>query len=378
MLEAREFLVKSIGEKFLKPNYITELENIFSKFKESNTISEKDLNFLCETTRIVFGLDLGNKDVLEHWTKILSVKNELESYDIRVIAFDYFLNKKLINNPKIIEIEKFFEVLEFTFQDHKTFAYNYYMLKLLANYEIEKIKRYGGSFSILMIDLDNFKYYNDTYGHQFGDELLNEFSRIVLSCIRRSDLLFRYGGDEFIVFLPETKRIGARFVAEKIKESVFQNFKSKNIDITTSIGISVYPFDGETFEDIIEVADRMMYFSKKHGKNKVSDKFDYVEESDRRRYPRIYLDKRVNIFLKIDNDIFRGVVIDISKSGILVKLDLKPKELGDLVEINKISINDSEYFVNVLAKISRVDDNFIALDFKENRILETIMYILSS
>ncbi len=376
MLEAKEFLVKSIGERFLTLSYVKDLESIFNNFQKSNFLSEKDLIFLSDLTKVIFGLEIDESEILEHWTKIFSLKKEMPSYDIRVIAFDYFLNSKLISNPKVIEIEKFFEFLEFSFQDHKTFAYNYYMLKILGNYEIERIKRYGGSFSIFMIDLDNFKTYNDIYGHQFGDEILGEFSRIVLSCIRRSDILFRYGGDEFVVFLPETKRIGARVVAERVRENVYESFKSKNIDITVSIGIAVYPFDGETFDDIISFADKMMYFSKKSGKNRVTDRFDYVEGEDRRSYPRISLNKQVDVFLTLNGNIFRGVIVDISKGGILVKLDFKPNDLGDLVGIKKIVINESEYILDVLVKVSRVDGNFLALNFSENRMLETMIYLL--
>lgn len=376
MLEARELFVKSIEEKFVSNQYLNDLEHIWKKFsvEGKNSISE-NIGFLRDVTRFVFGVEIEDEEILNHWEKIFNIKKSLETHDIRVIAFDYFLNGKFILSPKIMEMEKFADFIEIMFQDHKTFAYNYHLLKVLITYEIEKIKRYGGSFSIIMMDLDNFKYYNDKYGHKFGDEILNDFSKIVLSYIRKSDILFRYGGDEFVVFCPETRRIGARVVAERIRESISEYFKSKNINISASIGIAVFPFDGESFEDIIEIADKMLYYSKKKGKNRVTDIFDFVEDNDRRKFPRIAVDKSSKIIIKVNNIYMEGNIVEISKGGILVKFNSSIKIEDEIVELHKLIVGDSEYVLDIFAKLARVEGTFIAIDFRENKTLETIIYL---
>lgn len=377
MLEARELLLKTIDHKFISSNYLGDLEDVYKRFREIGPLAiQENIGLLRETTRVVFGIEADDQEIIEHWTNILNLKSNMPNYDIRIIAFDYFLNSKVLGNPKIMEMDKFVNMLEIMFQDPKTRAYNYNMMKILINYEIEKAKRYGGCFSLLIMDLDNFKYYNDTYGHQFGDEILEEFSKIVLGCIRRSDLLFRYGGDEFAVFCPETKRIGARVVAEKIRENIELFFSKRNLNITTSIGISVFPIDGDSFEDLLNIADKMLYFSKSRGKNRITDIFDYVDENDRRRFPRIKPKHPSSISLKIDGVTYDSTIIDISKKGVSVKIDPSINISGDSIILHKIVIGESEYLLDIPVKVTRNDDGLLGIDFSENKILETLIYLL--
>lgn len=377
MFEAKELLLKTVEHRFTSSNYISELENVHKHFVEIGPIAIKEnISLFRETTRVIFGIEIDDKEVIDHWTNILNLKSSMPNYDIRIIAFDYFINRKMLRNPKILEMDKFVNMLEVMFQDPKTYAYNYTMMKILINYEIEKAKRYGGYFSLLIMDLDNFKYYNDTHGHQFGDEILEQFSKIVLSCIRKSDLLFRYGGDEFVVFCPETKRIGARVVAEKIKQNVELFFSKRNLNITTSIGISVFPVDGDSFEEILDVADKMLYFSKSRGRNRITDIFDYVDENDRRRFPRIRLKTPSVVSLRIEDTIFDAEVIDISKSGILVRTN-SPIDISDnTITLNKIKLGESEYLLDIPVKVIRNNNGLLGIDFNENKILETLIYLL--
>lgn len=376
MLEAKELFVKSIEEKFLSSQkYLSCLEEIFEKSRsEGVSVISDNLSFLRDVTRVVFGIETEDEAVVSYWNDIFRVKAQFPSQDLRIIAFEYFLTKGVLINPKVMEMERFLNFVEVMFQDHKTYAYNYYMLKVLVAYEIEKIRRYGGCFSILMMDLDNFKYYNDRYGHQFGDEILSGFSNVVLSCIRRSDILFRYGGDEFVVFCPETRRIGARVVAEKVRSSVNEYFREKDLSITVSIGIASFPFDGESFEEIISVADRMLYHSKRSGKNKVTDRFDYVEEGDRRKFPRVLVNRPSYVVFRTEKGTIEGSIVDISKGGMLIKLNCFV-ELGEIVELHEIRIGESEYVLDVFVKVSRVEGNFLAIDFRENKVFETIIYL---
>lgn len=129
--------------------------------------------------------------------------------------------------------------------------------------EIKRAGRYHRPFSILMIDFDNFKDYNDTFGHLAGDKILKEFSQLMKETIRDVDFLGRYGGDEFIAVLPETDRTFALEVAQRMGKKI----ASRNIEpkITLSIGIASFPQDGFEKNTLIELADRACYEAKQLG-----------------------------------------------------------------------------------------------------------------
>lgn len=121
-----------------------------------------------------------------------------------------------------------------------------------------------------MIDLDHFKSINDEYGHVYGDYVLKEVAKILKSSIRESDFVGRYGGEEFIVFLPETNIKSAEIVAEKLRQSVedynFEKIKSK---ITISCGVGEISIKYKTIESFIEEIDKKLYMAKEQGRNKV-------------------------------------------------------------------------------------------------------------
>ena len=135
--------------------------------------------------------------------------------------------------------------------------------------EISRHSRYGDVFSLFMIDLDNFKSYNDIYGHPSGDILLNQVGRIIKSAIRNADQAFRYGGDEFVVILPQTATDDARVVAERVREGVAGEMEKKEIGVTCSIGLTSYPADGVISGELVTVADTALYFAKRTGGNRV-------------------------------------------------------------------------------------------------------------
>lgn len=146
-----------------------------------------------------------------------------------------------------------------------------YFFERLAE-EVQRSKRYEFKFAFLMIDIDDFKRCNDTYGHLVGDVVLRDVGRIMKECVREIDLIARYGGEEFSVILPETNRQGAWLVAERIRKRIAENvFKAydETLKITVSIGISVYPEDASDDRDLIERSDAALYAAKKAGKNVV-------------------------------------------------------------------------------------------------------------
>jgi diguanylate cyclase (GGDEF)-like protein len=132
--------------------------------------------------------------------------------------------------------------------------------------------RYKRPAAILMVDSDNLKAVNDKLGHPAGNRLLRQLARIIQQELRTSDIVARYGGDEFIVFLPETPLAGANVVAERIRHAMATMPLAEGaaqVECTVSIGIASFPEDGSTLDAIIARADRAMYHAKQSGRNRV-------------------------------------------------------------------------------------------------------------
>ncbi|MDH5781811.1 MAG: diguanylate cyclase, partial [Dehalococcoidia bacterium] len=135
--------------------------------------------------------------------------------------------------------------------------------------EVSRHSRYGDVFSIFMLDLDNFKAYNDVYGHPAGDILLSQVGKIIQSSVRDADQAFRYGGDEVVVILPQTARNDAYVVAERVREQIAGEMEKKAITVTCSIGLASYPTDGVIAGELVDVADSALYYAKRAGGNRV-------------------------------------------------------------------------------------------------------------
>jgi two-component system cell cycle response regulator len=139
--------------------------------------------------------------------------------------------------------------------------------------EVDRSSRYQHPLALLLIDIDHFKDYNDTFGHLEGDKVLVRFSQILRSCLRANDSAFRYGGEEFTVILPETGAEEARTVAQRIRAAVeaeiFALHTGRSVSKTISIGVTEYsPLEEMTA--LINRADAAMYLSKQNGRNRVS------------------------------------------------------------------------------------------------------------
>ena len=146
--------------------------------------------------------------------------------------------------------------------------------------EFNRAKRYSRSFSVIIIDIDGFKSANDIHGHSFGDQMLIKATKIFGSVLREGDSIYRYGGDEFAMLLPETTKEGSIDVAERLKNifaSDFSNNKNR-IHLSLSMGVASYPEDGKDEKGLIGSADQRMYYSKERGGNMVTayDELDYL------------------------------------------------------------------------------------------------------
>ncbi len=157
--------------------------------------------------------------------------------------------------------------------DGLTNLYNsrYFYSQLKA--EVERSNRYNHPLSLLLLDIDNFKKYNDSYGHLEGDKVLVRLGQVIKSCLRAMDSAYRYGGEEFTVILPETEGAEAATVAERIRAAVeelrFKPVGDTKVSITVSVGVTEY-IRGEDVAVFVQRADRAMYQSKDKGRNHVS------------------------------------------------------------------------------------------------------------
>jgi len=151
----------------------------------------------------------------------------------------------------------------------------------MLQYEIDRSERHSHEFAILMLDLDDFKDINDTYGHPCGDSTLCGVSEILRKYIRKGDLCTRLGGDEFAIILTETMQLGAQDVAEKLRRELsahtFEAPNGKTFHITTSIGLISYPHDAQTMSDLMSGVDIGLYRAKSIGKDSVCT-VDQVED----------------------------------------------------------------------------------------------------
>jgi diguanylate cyclase (GGDEF)-like protein len=151
--------------------------------------------------------------------------------------------------------------------------------------EVNRSKRYNHPLSLLFMDIDHFKHYNDNYGHLEGDKVLAGVGKVIKSCLRKMDTAYRYGGEEFTVILPETSRGEVMTVAKRIKD-VMENKKfspqsGKSVSITISIGATEYCRD-ERISEFVQRADKAMYLSKQRGRNQISTLFsdEHSESTD--------------------------------------------------------------------------------------------------
>jgi len=180
----------------------------------------------------------------------------------------FLYNKWMELSRQTMDMAKEFEKI--AKMDPLTHAYNRIKFDEIIKVEESRIERYDISFySIIMIDIDNFKEINDTYGHTVGDYILKEFVSVVKSHIRRNDMLFRWGGEEFIIFLPQTECNNALIVAEKVRKIVDNHDFEKIGQVTCSFGVSAKRDMGDNITDIIKRADEALYTAKRNGKNRV-------------------------------------------------------------------------------------------------------------
>jgi diguanylate cyclase (GGDEF)-like protein len=215
------------------------------------------------------------------WHELLAHKYYLSeklgrNVGVRVAVLDFFDNYKGFARELRMLPEKDLDcLLLYVNEDGLTGLFNHRYFQEQIRHELARTRRYNRVMSLLLLDLDKFKSYNDHLGHRHGDHLLQAVSSLFMENKRDSDIVSRYGGDEFAIILPETNQPEAVEYAKRLRQAVEERkFGAKREDgvvdqVTISLGVATFPLDGSTAEEIIEVADQALYRAKRAGRNLV-------------------------------------------------------------------------------------------------------------
>jgi diguanylate cyclase (GGDEF)-like protein len=190
----------------------------------------------------------------------------------------YLMSKEIVNRKdRLIAVQIENKKAEVTIEtyhkeaitDNLTQVYNRRKIDDVLDAEVKRSKRYRNTFSILLLDIDYFKEINDKYGHQVGDEILKGVAKILKNSVRHSDVVSRWGGDEFLIVIIEANEAEAAIIAEKIRNAIEFGVFDHDIKTTTSIGVAEYDFKQNDARDLLRKADIALYEAKNEGRNKV-------------------------------------------------------------------------------------------------------------
>ena len=260
----------------------TSNDKLLSSLPEKLKFTEHQLKrikvFLIDETGLIFGLRYVRDRfyfIIKRGDGKLSylVAKNTSEYPVKELLSDYLSNVLKTSLSILTESRRREEIMMISLTDEVTGLFNQRKLiedldLYISRYQHEKV-----DFSLLFIDIDYFKNVNDQYGHVVGSQLLIDMAAVLKTQLRSSDLVYRYGGDEFIVLLPRTdvevtKKIALR-ISESVKAAEFIIDTEKKYKLSLSIGVASFPDDAQSAKAIIDFADKMMYLSKKSGRGKV-------------------------------------------------------------------------------------------------------------
>ncbi|MBP7479283.1 MAG: diguanylate cyclase [Spirochaetaceae bacterium] len=253
-------------------------------------------------------LDFTEEEAEHHWKNILVCAAELEKklskpVNAHLAIVDYFTSKEhRLNSPMLIEVHVFKQTEKLAMVDSLTNVFNRRYMDIVLKKEFNRCERYNKSFSLCILDLDNFKQINDSKGHQFGDLVLVELSALIKNTIREEDVICRYGGEEFIIILPETDTAGAFYLAERVRKAVDLTPFFTDNNISFSAGTASYPACAQDITSLIRVADKALYEAKFTGKGKTCE-----APPERRRFWRFPKEWEVEIFSKDANELLSTI-----------------------------------------------------------------------
>jgi diguanylate cyclase (GGDEF)-like protein len=272
---------------------ITDIELILKRVKETknsilvseafNSAINIEASIIPKGMKSIMCIPILRKDTCA--AEVANDESKRTSEQFRVDSIKGYLymdSERVLNNFNEESLNKCFELTSFI-----SFIMENYLLKISSSIDkltgtltrrfleealsqqVEKANEARGVFSIIMFDLDNFKGVNDRFGHQTGDQVLSDVCRVVMDSIRKNDVCGRYGGEEFIVILPETDITLAYEIAERIRQTIEEKkLLGTKRELTVSIGVATYPSHGKWKQELVEKADQALYVAKANGRNR--------------------------------------------------------------------------------------------------------------
>ncbi len=274
-----------------------------------------------------------------HWRSIVEHRGLMEErlgshVDLRVALASYFVQvNRQLDNPIIIEMRLFDEARASAYRDELTGLRNYRFLSEVLPQEVLRADQYNVPLTLIMIDIDGFKGFNDRLGHEAGNRALATVGRLISDSLREVDFAIRYGGEEFALVAPSTPKVGGRILAERVRRAVeAHSFSGEGgagpaESLTVSLGVATYPADATSAAELVRVADRAMYHAKASGKNRVQ-----LYGENRRSFRRIgaALNGCFGFYHANDHPL---TTVDISEGGIRFTTP-HAVERGDLLDLS--------------------------------------------
>lgn len=345
--------------------------------QEINSLIEKDGDCICQAVIKIFAdLDLPPDEARNIWFDIVDHRQALYFFlgrdvDLITVISDYLSRTcHYYKNPKIVEFDVYEKVLKDSRHDNLTGLLNRGCFWEILEGHLAQSKRHNSELTILFIDVDDFKFFNDTFGHQAGDKALSGIANIVKQESRSDDAAIRYGGEEFVVIMPNTGEKNALVLAERIREKIEDfiiDVDGKARSLTISGGIASYPVDAHDGYALLNMADRALYRAKAMGKNNISA----FADKKQRCYSRSKLVRPIKI-KKVGFDstvLIHGASKDIGMGGMLFEVPCK-LDVGAHIEVSIPIVSKDPLFligsvVRVGAKKKGGYDTGMAISFKE-------------
>lgn len=308
------------------------------------------------------GVDIPLDKVEEHWEQALLHRSNLQKQlnrevHLTTVLSDYLQSKThLLTNPCLVETAQYENIIHETIHDKLTGLFNRPYFDEAYSQQISLARRYQDDFTVLFLDIDNFKDINDTYGHLAGDETLRQIGAAILVEKRDSDIAVRYGGEEFVLLMTHADNVSAFIFAERLRKKVEKltiDYKGQQFSVTISGGIASFPFNTQEPHNLLRMADHAVYLSKGAGKNRISH---FKEE--KRRYLRVKINHPVlaKELTFHNSQTFTGTSKDICVGGILFENE-EPLPLGALIKVRVPVTNGAPVIlIGHIVRVEAFDD----------------------
>ncbi|MFH2057717.1 MAG: diguanylate cyclase [Pseudomonadota bacterium] len=326
--------------------------------------------------QILTDFDLDSEDAKKYWIAIITHRENISKALDRKISLmtaisDYSgLYEKSLKDHKLVEINAYEKTKKESTHDNLTGLFNKAYFQNTLNQHLSLAKRNSTDLSVLFLDVDDFKGINDTFGHCSGDIILKNVAQTLTQELRTSDIAACFGGDEFVILMPNTYKTNALLLSERLRKAIKQKqitIKDQNLQITVSGGVAGFPADAQKAQNLLNLADSALYRAKGAGKDSIS-----LFKEDKRRFLRIKFNRALQVKQLGFNHtrILSGTSKDIAMGGILFE-NKEPLPIGTKIQVS-IPITEGSEPLLLIGTVVRVEafesdkyDIGMILSFKE-------------